>query len=130
MASIKNEMVRIAENFFTSQLYAHRNASFPHTPDIEPASPSTNAAPPTNANKVSLPRRIYILLRNGRPLETFTDADTADYEMHLCIQGDEYESAKQGDDTPMTSNKYEIIESRLCYATINNIDNHTNNQGE
>lgn len=122
MASIKNEMIRIAENFFTSQLYAHRNASFPHTPNIEPTTNSTNALP---ANKVSLPRRIYILLRNGRPLETFTDADTADYEMHLCIQGDEYESAKQGDDTPMTYNEYEIIESRLCYANINN-----HNQGE
>jgi hypothetical protein len=116
MASIKNEMVRIAENFFTSQIQAHRNSSFPHTPN------TPNAIP---ANKVSLPRRIYILLRNGRPLETFTDPDTADYEMHLCIQGDEYESARQGDDTPMTSNTYEIVESRLCYANINN-----HNQGE
>ena len=124
MASIKNDMIRIAENFFTSQIQAHRNSSFPYTPN---STPSTNAAPPTNANKVSLPRRIYILLRNGRPLETFTNADTADYEMHLCIQGDEYESAKQGDDTPMTSNEYEIIESRLCYATVHN---HNNNQEE
>ena len=121
MASIKNEMIRIAENFFTSQIQAHRNASFPHTSNSTNIT-TTNAIP---ANKVSLPRRIYILLRNGRPLETFTDPDTADYEMHLCIQGDEYESARQGDDTPMTSNTYEIVESRLCYANINN-----HNQGE
>jgi hypothetical protein len=108
MASIKNEMIRIAENFFTAQLHAHRNASFPHTPSVEqptnPADPTTPAQP-----KVSLPRRIYILLRNGRPLDTFTDPDTADYEMHLCIEGDnrvdEY-------------NDYEIIESRLCYAKM------------
>ena len=114
MGAVKNHLISIAENFFTSQIQAHRNSSFPHTP---------NAAPPANAlpaNKVSLPRRIYILLRNGHPLETFTDPDTADYEMHLCIQGDEYESARLGDDTPMTSNTYEIIESRLCYATVHN----------
>lgn len=115
MASIKNEMIRIAENFFTAQLHAHRNASFPHTPSVEQplATPATSPISPTPP-KVSLPRRIYILLRNGRPLDTFTDPDTADYEMHLCIEGDnrvdEY-------------NDYEIIESRLCYAKINNLNN-------
>lgn len=114
MASIKNEMIRIAENFFTAQLHAHRNASFPHTPSVEQplATPTTATNPPTQP-KVSLPRRIYILLRNGRPLDTFTDPDTADYEMHLCIEGDnrvdEY-------------NDYEIIESRLCYAKLNNLN--------
>ena len=77
MASIKNEMIRIAENFFTAQLHAHRNASFPHTPSVEqPPTPTTSPAQP----KVSLPRRIYILLRNGRPLDTYTDPDTADYD--------------------------------------------------
>ena len=113
MASIKNEMIRIAENFFTAQLHAHRNASFPHTPSVEPLATPTTATNPTTQPKVSLPRRIYILLRNGRPLDTFTDPDTADYEMHLCIEGDnrvdEY-------------NDYEIIESRLCYAKINNLN--------
>jgi hypothetical protein len=108
MASIKNEMIRIAENFFTAQLHAHRNASFPHTPTVDqptkPADPTTPAQP-----KVSLPRRIYILLRNGRPLDTFTDPDTADYEMHLCIEGDNRADAY---------NDYEIIESRLCYAKM------------
>lgn len=106
MASIKNEMIRIAENFFTAQLHAHRNASFPHTPSVEqPPTPTTSPAQP----KVSLPRRIYILLRNGRPLDTYTDPDTADYEMHLCIEGD---------DRVGEYNDYEIIESRLCYAKM------------
>lgn len=113
MASIKNEMIRIAENFFTAQLHAHRNASFPHTPTVE--RPEPQPAVPTDTNtstKTSLPRRIYILLRNGRPLDTFTNPDTADYEMHLCIEGDERAD---------TYNEYEIIESRLCYADINKL---------
>ena len=106
MSSIKNEMVRIAENFFNSQVQAHRNQSFPYTPN-HPTHP--------------LPRRIYLLLQNSYPIGTYTDPDTADYEMHLCIQADEHESAKQGDDTPMSSNHYEVIESRLNYANINNL---------
>ena len=110
MSSIKNEMIRIAENFFTSQLHAHRNASFPHTPSVE--QPTTTN--PTDPTKTSLPRRIYILLRNGRPLDTFTNPDTADYEMHLCIEGDNRADAY---------NDYEVIESRLCYADINKLNN-------
>lgn len=116
MGSIKNEMVRIAENFFTSQVQAHRNESFPYTPNH-----------PVQTHP--LPRRIYILLQNSYPIGTYTNPDTADYEMYLCIQADEYESAKQGDDTPMSTNHYEILESRLCYANINNLSN-TDNLGE
>jgi hypothetical protein len=63
------------------------------------------------------------LLQNSYPIGTYTDPDTADYEMHLCIQADEHESAKLGDDTPMSSNHYEVIESRLNYANINNLNN-------
>jgi hypothetical protein len=111
MSSIKNEMIRIAENFFTAQLHAHRNASFPHTPSVE--QPITDPTT-TNQTKTSLPRRIYILLRNGRPLDTFTNPDTADYEMHLCIEGDNRADAY---------NDYEVIESRLCYADINKLNN-------
>jgi hypothetical protein len=113
MGSIKNEMVRIAENFFTSQVQAHRNQSFPYTPNH----PVQTTHTPTH----QLPRRIYLLLQNSYPIGTYTNPDTADYEMHLCIQADEYESAKQGDDTPMSTNHYEVIESRLNYANINNL---------
>ena len=110
MGSIKNEMVRIAENFFNSQVQAHRNESFPYTPNH-----------PVQTHP--LPRRIYILLQNSYPIGTYTNPDTADYEMHLCIRADEYESARQGDDTPMSTNHYEILESRLSYANINNLNN-------
>jgi hypothetical protein len=111
MASIKNEMVRIAENFFNSQVQAHRNESFPYTPNHPVQTTQTHP----------LPRRIYLLLQNSYPIGTYTDPDTADYEMHLCIQADEYESARLGDDTPMSINNYEVIESRLSYANINNL---------
>lgn len=113
MSSIKNEMVRIAENFFNSQVQAHRNSSFPYTPNHPVQTTPTH----------QLPRRIYILLQNSYPIGTYTNPDTAEYEMHLCIQADEYESAKQGDDTPMSTNHYEILESRLNYANINNLNN-------
>ena len=113
MGSVKNHLVSIAENFFNSQVQAHRNQSFPYTPNH-----------PTHTHPTHpLPRRIYILLQNSYPIGTYTDPDTADYEMHLCIQADEYESARLGDDTPMSTNHYEILESRLCYSNINNLNN-------
>lgn len=114
MSSIKNEMVRIAENFFSSQVQAHRNSSFPYTPNHPVQTTQTHPTHP-------LPRRIYLLLQNSYPIGSYTDPDTAEYEMHLCIQADEYESAKLGDDTPMSTNVYEILESRLNYANINNL---------
>lgn len=115
MGSVKNHLVSIAENFFNSQVQAHRNQSFPYTPNH----PVQTTQTPTH----HLPRRIYLLLQNSYPIGSYTDPDTADYEMHLCIQADEHESAKQGDDTPMSSNHYEVIESRLNYANINNLNN-------
>ena len=119
MSSIKNEMVRIAENFFNSQVQAHRNSSFPYTPNHPVQTTQAHPSNPTHP----LPRRIYILLQNSYPIGTYTNPDTAEYEMHLCIQADEYESARQGDDTPMSTNHYEILESRLNYANINNLNN-------
>jgi hypothetical protein len=113
MGSVKNQLVSIAENFFTSQVQAHRNQSFPYTPNHPTQTHPTHP----------LPRRIYILLQNSYPIGTYTDPDTAEYEMHLCIQADEYESARLGDDTPMSANHYEVIESRLSYANINNLNN-------
>jgi hypothetical protein len=113
MGAVKNHLVSIAENFFNSQVQAHRNESFPYTPNHPVQTTQTHP----------LPRRIYILLQNSYPIGTYTNPDTADYEMHLCIQADEYESARQGDDTPMSTNHYEILESRLNYANINNLNN-------
>lgn len=35
--------------------------------------------------------QVYILLCNGDPIAAYVDHATADYEMRLCIQGDEAE---------------------------------------
>jgi hypothetical protein len=35
---------------------------------------------------------VYLLLRDGDPIAVYVDCNTADYEMHLCQQGDEVES--------------------------------------
>jgi hypothetical protein len=34
---------------------------------------------------------VHILICNGDPIAAYVDAQTADYEMRLCIQGDEAE---------------------------------------
>ena len=34
---------------------------------------------------------VHILLCNGKPVHAYVDLQTAEYEMHLCIQGDEQE---------------------------------------
>lgn len=117
MGAVKNHLISIAENFFNSQVQAHRNQSFPYTPNHPVNHPQQTH--PTHP----LPRRIYLLLQNSYPIGTYTNPDTAEYEMHLCIQADEYESARLGDDTPMSTNHYEIIESRLNYADINKLYN-------
>jgi len=38
---------------------------------------------------------------NGKPVDTYVDRMTAEYEMHLCIQGDAQELGQ--------SNSYEIV---------------------
>ena len=36
-------------------------------------------------------RSMFLLLCNGKPLALYDHRDTADYEMHICIQGDMHE---------------------------------------
>lgn len=43
---------------------------------------------------------VYLLVCNDVPVGVYVDSTTADYEMHLCIQGDEYELGQ--------TNKYQI----------------------
>jgi len=63
----------------------------------------------------ALPRRVFVLTRNGEPIDAYTNVDTANYEMHLCMQGDDYESVGNPD-YPFYG--YEVRELRLCYATL------------
>jgi hypothetical protein len=49
------------------------------------------------ANQIE--RRMFLLLCNGKPLALYDHRDTADYEMHICIQGDTHEGVE---------NKYRI----------------------
>jgi hypothetical protein len=37
------------------------------------------------------PRSMYLLLCNGKPLALYDHRDTAEYEMHICLQGDMHE---------------------------------------
>jgi len=41
------------------------------------------------ANQVR--RKMFLLFCNGKPLALYDHRDTADYEMHICIQGDMHE---------------------------------------
>lgn len=34
---------------------------------------------------------VHVLMCNGKPVHAYVDLQTAEYEMHLCIQGDEQE---------------------------------------
>jgi hypothetical protein len=36
-------------------------------------------------------RKMYLLLCSGKPLALYDHRDTADYEMHICKQGDAHE---------------------------------------
>lgn len=36
-------------------------------------------------------RSMFLLLCNGKPLALYDHRDTAEYEMHICIQGDTHE---------------------------------------
>jgi hypothetical protein len=38
-----------------------------------------------------LSRSMFLLLCNGKPLALYDHRDTAEYEMHICIQGDMHE---------------------------------------
>lgn len=49
------------------------------------------------ANQID--RRMFLLLCNGKPLALYDERDTADYEMHICMQGDAHEGQE---------NKYRI----------------------
>jgi hypothetical protein len=42
---------------------------------------------------------MFLLLCNGKPLALYDHRDTAEYEMHICIQGDMHEGVE---------NKYRI----------------------
>ena len=35
--------------------------------------------------------KVHVLMCNGKPVHAYVDLQTAEYEMHLCIQGDEQE---------------------------------------
>jgi hypothetical protein len=49
--------------------------------------------------------KVHVLMCNGRPIHTYVDMQTAEYEMHLCNQGDEQELGQ--------SNFYNIITLEL-----------------
>ena len=38
-----------------------------------------------------LVRKMFLLLCNGQPLALYDHRDMAEYEMHICIQGDMHE---------------------------------------
>ena len=140
MGAIKTDLIRMTERFFASQLaYANplrptptdkTNASpkreptqleLPLTqPQTSQPRPQTNRLRPhTPANQTHpLPRRVYILLQNSYPMSVYTDAETANYEMHTCIKGDEYESARTGE---VIDNLYEVLDMRLSYAKIDEL---------
>jgi hypothetical protein len=44
-------------------------------------------------------RKMFLLLCNGKPLALYDHRDTAEYEMHICMQGDMHEGVE---------NKYRI----------------------
>ena len=44
-------------------------------------------------------RKMFLRLCNGKPLALYDHRDTAEYEMHICIQGDMHEGQE---------NKYRI----------------------
>lgn len=129
MGAIKSDLIRMTERFFASQL-AYANPLRPTPTDKTNASPKREpqqlelpltqpTRPHTPANQTHpLPRRVYILLQNSYPMGVYTDAETANYEMHVCIQGDEYESAKTGE--PI-DNLYEVLDMRLSYAKIDEL---------
>ena len=37
------------------------------------------------------PPTVYLMMCEGKPVGVYVDKHVAEYEMHLCIQGDEHE---------------------------------------
>ena len=130
MGAINTDLIRMTERFFASQLATStptittaspkREPTQLELPLTQPTRPYTNRLQPhVPANQTHpLPRRVYILLQNSYPMGVYTDAETANYEMHVCIQGDEYESAKTGE--PI-DNLYEVLDMRLSYAKLDEL---------
>ena len=56
-------------------------------------------------------RTMFLLLCNGKPLALYDHRDTADYEMHICIQGDAHEGQE---------NKYRIKTMGVVAHTLEN----------
>ena len=53
----------------------------------------TEAAIPADCQELAeqTERKMFLLLCNGKPLALYDHRDTAEYEMHICIQGDTHE---------------------------------------
>jgi len=58
-----------------------------------------------------VPPVVYVLTCEGKPVGVYVDQATADFEMHLCIQGDEHELGMR--------NHYEIVPMTLTTHSIN-----------
>jgi len=56
-------------------------------------------------------RTMFLLLCNGKPLALYDHRDTADYEMHICMQGDAHEGQE---------NKYRIKTMGVVTQTLEN----------
>jgi hypothetical protein len=48
-------------------------------------------APEQEQQQETVSRSMFLLLCNGKPLALYDHRDTAEYEMHICIQGDMHE---------------------------------------
>ena len=55
----------------------------------------------------ALKPKVHIVLCEGQIVGVYVDRMTAEYEMHLCIQGDEHELGRH------TRHLYEIITTNL-----------------
>jgi hypothetical protein len=55
----------------------------------EPQDPEVLAQPLTQPEPQG--HKMYLLLCSGKPLALYDHRDTADYEMHICKQGDAHE---------------------------------------
>jgi len=63
-----------------------RESYEPHEP--QPLEPLTPDIPEPQG------RKMYLLLCSGKPLALYDHRDTADYEMHICRQGDAHEGVE------------------------------------
>ena len=50
--------------------------------------------PPLEEHEQAQGRKMFLLLCNGKPLALYDHRGTADYEMHICIQGDTHEGVE------------------------------------